>query len=208
AYVLCPPKTYAKVLHRVDLTALRDVEHQICPCKSTLGRWARTLLLTQMCYETLVAMQDSSVSHTAFETSLDIHFNGFVTGRNYEPVAQALLLLRCCPLKLHFDGFRADSLALKQLFYVVRLAEPENMIKLEVVHNVPLEAAHLEVLLSRVEFPNIQSLTLPAGAFDVRRSLDDAELLDTIGKLLSKLTKLTELYMGFSTLTGQLRRLL
>ncbi|KAJ0003335.1 hypothetical protein NQD34_008433 [Periophthalmus magnuspinnatus] len=207
-YVLCPPKTYAKVLHRVDLTALRDVEHQICPCKSTLGRWARTLLLTQMCYETLVAMQDSSVSHTAFETSLDIHFNGFITGRNYEPVAQALLLHRCCPLKLHFDGFRADSLALKHLFYVLRLAEPECITKLEVVHNVPLEAAHLEVLLSRVEFPKIQSLTLPAGAFDVRRSLDDAELLDTIGKLLSKLTNLIELYLGFSTLTGQLRRIL
>lgn len=54
-YVLCPPKTYAKTLHRVDLTALRDVEHQVCSCKTTLGRWARTLLLTQMCYETLVA---------------------------------------------------------------------------------------------------------------------------------------------------------
>lgn len=207
-YVLCPPKTYGKILHRVDLTALKDVEHQVCPCKKTLGRWARTLLLTQMCYETLVAMQDSSVSQTAFEISIDIHFNGFITGRNYEPVAQALLLLRCCPLKLHLVGFRADSLALKHLFYVLRLAEPECMTKLEVVHNVPLEASHLEVLLSKVEFPNLQSLTLPAGAFDVRRSLDDAELLDTIGKLLSKLNKLTELYMGFSTLTGHLRRLL
>uniref|UniRef100_A0AAV2K896 Uncharacterized protein n=1 Tax=Knipowitschia caucasica TaxID=637954 RepID=A0AAV2K896_KNICA len=27
-YVLCPPKTYAKVLHKVDLTALKDVELQ------------------------------------------------------------------------------------------------------------------------------------------------------------------------------------
>uniref|UniRef100_A0A8C6WE14 Leucine rich repeat containing 14B n=1 Tax=Neogobius melanostomus TaxID=47308 RepID=A0A8C6WE14_9GOBI len=54
----------------------------------------------------------------------------------------------------------------------------------------------------------MQSLTLPAGAFDVRRSLDDADLLDTIGKLLSKLDRLTELYVGFSTLTGHLRRLL
>lgn len=206
--MLCPPKTYTKTLHRVDLTALKDVQDQVCPCKTTLGRWARTLLLTQMCYETLLAMQDSSVSLTAFETSINIHFHGFITGRNYEPVAQALLLLRCCPLKLRFDGFRVDSLALKHMFYVLRLAEPECMTKLEVVHNVPLEASHLEVLLSRVEFPKMQSLTLPAGAFDVRRSLDDAELLNTIGKLLSKLTNLTELYMGFSTLTGQLRRIL
>lgn len=208
AYVLCPPKTYTKTLHRVDLTALKDVQDQVCPCKETLGRWARTLLLTQMCYETLVAMQEGGVHLSAYETSIDVHFHGFITGRNYEPVAQALLLLRCCPLKLRFDGFRADSLPLKHLFYVLRLAEPECMTKLEVVHNVPLEASHLEVLLSRVEFPKMQSLTLPAGAFDVRRSLDDAELLDTIGKLLSKLKNLTELYLGFSTLTGHLRRLL
>ena len=77
------------------------------------------------------------------------------------------------------------------------------------VHNVHLEAPHLEVLLSRVEFPRLQSLTLPAGALDVRRlSAEDTDLLSTIGELLSRLTQLTELYMGFSTLTGHLRRLL
>lgn len=208
-YVLRPPTTYAKILHVVDLTALKDTEHQACPCRSTLGRWARTHLLTQMCYEIMVAMQANDVSQSAFETSVDVHLNGFVTGRNYEVVAQAFLLLRHCPLKLRFVGFRADSLALKQLFYVLRLAEPESIMKLELVHNVPLEAPHLEVLLSRVEFPKLQSLTLPAGALDVRRlGSDDDDLLATIGELLGRLTNLTELYMGFSTLTGHLRRLL
>lgn len=208
-YVLSPPQTYAKSLHRVDLTALKDVEHQVCPCNSTLGRWARTMLLTQMCYETMVALQDSNVSRTAFEVSINVHLNGFVTGRNYEVVAQALLLFGYSPLRLNFDSFRADSVALKQLFYVLRLAKPEDMTKLEVVHNVPLEAPHLEVLISKVEFPKLQSLTLPAGCLDVRRlGLGDEDLIERIGKLLSQLTKLTELYVGFSTLTGQLRRLL
>lgn len=207
--MLSPPRTYAKNLHVVDLTALKDVEHQACPCQSTLGRWARTQYLTQMCYETLVAMQASDVSRSAFESSVDVHLNGFVTGRNYELVAQALLLLRYCPLKLRFVSFRADSLALKQLFYVLRLAEPESIIKLEVVHNVPLEATHLEVLLSRVEFPKLQSLTLPTGALDIRRlNSDDEDLLATIGNLLAQLSSLSELYVGFSTLTGHLRRLL
>ncbi|XP_008304742.1 leucine-rich repeat-containing protein 14B [Stegastes partitus] len=208
-YVLSPPRTYAKNLHVVDLTALKDIEQQACPCRSTLGRWARTQLLTQMCYETMVAMQASDVSRSAFETSIDIRLNGFVTGRNYELVAQAFMLLRYCPLKLRFVSFRADSLALKQLFYVLRLAEPESITKLEVVHNIPLEAVHLEVLLSRVEFPKLQSLTLPAGALDVRRlnSLD-GDLLATLGNLLAQLSRLTELYIGFSTLTGHLRRLL
>uniref|UniRef100_A0A3B5MR68 Leucine-rich repeat-containing protein 14B n=1 Tax=Xiphophorus couchianus TaxID=32473 RepID=A0A3B5MR68_9TELE len=201
--------TYAKSLHVVDLTALKDIEHQACPCKSTMGRWARTQLLTQMCYETMVAMQASDVSPSAFETSIDVLLKGFVTGRSYEMVTQAFLLLRYCPLKVRFVSFRADSLALKQLFYVLRLAEPESITKLEVVHNVPLEATHLEVLLSRVEFPKLQSLALPAGALDVRRlGADDDDLLATIGHLLAQLGNLTELYVGFSTLTGHLRRLL
>lgn len=208
-YVLSPPRTYSKCLHVVDLTALKDIEYQACPCRSTLGRWARTQLLTQMCYETMVAMQSCDVSRAAFETSIDVYLNGFVTGRNYELVAQAFLLLRYCPLKLHFVSFRADSLALKQLFYVLRLAEPESITKLEVVHNVPLEASHLEVLLSRVEFPKLQSLTLPAGALDIRRlGSDDDDLLATIGNLLAQLSSLTEFCVGFSTLTGHLRRLL
>lgn len=208
-YVLSPPRTYAKSLHLVDLTALKDTEHRACPCKSTLGRWARTQLLSQMCYETMVAMQANEVSQSAFETSIDVHLNGFVTGRSYELVAQAFLLLRHCPLKLRFISFRADSLALKQLFYILRLAEPEVIEKLEVVHNVPLEAPHLEVLLSRVDFVKLTSLTLPAGALDIRRlGADDDNLLATIGNLLAQLRNLNEFYVGFSTLTGHLRRLL
>ncbi|XP_029299786.1 leucine-rich repeat-containing protein 14B isoform X1 [Cottoperca gobio] len=208
-YVLSPPRTYAKSLHVVDLTALRDIEHQVCPCQSTLGRWERTQLLTQMCFETMVAMQASDISLFAFETSIDVRLNGFVTGRSYELVAQAFLVLRYCPLKLRFVSFRADSLDLKKLFYILRLAEPECISKLEVVHNIPLQAAHLEVLLSKVEFPKLQSLTLPAGALDVRRlGSDEEDVLSIIGNLLAKLSCLTELYVGFSPLTGHIRRLL
>lgn len=207
--MISPPKTYSKNLRVVDLTALRDVEHQICPCKATLGRWARTQLLTQLCYEVVVAMQAIDLTHTVFETSIDVRLDGFVTGRNYEQVAQVFLLRRFCPLKPCFVGFRADSLALKQLFYILRLASPEAISKLEVVHNVPLDATHLEVLFSRVEFPKLQSLTLPAGALDVRRLGSDNEHLPaTIGNLLAQLSNLTELYVGFSNLTGQLRKLL
>lgn len=206
--MLSPPRTYAKCLHVVDLTALKDVEHQTCPCRSTLGRWGRTQVLTQMCYETVIAMQASNVSESAFETAIDVQLNGFITGRNYDLVTQVLLLMPYCPLKLRFVGFRADSLSLKQLFYVLRLAKPESISKLEMVHNVPLKADHLEVLLSRVDFPSLRSLTLPAGALDVRRLGSDGDLLVTVGNLLARLSNLTEIYIGFSTLTGQLRRLL
>ncbi|KAK1880564.1 Leucine-rich repeat-containing protein 14B [Dissostichus eleginoides] len=208
-YVLSPPRTYAKNLRVVDLTGLRDVEHHTCPCRSTLGRWGRTKLLTQVCFETMVTMQASEVPQSAFETSIEVRLNGFVTGRSYELVAQAFLVLRYCPLKMRFVSFRADTLTLKQLFYVLRLAEPDSIEKLEVVHNVPLQAAHLEVLLSKVELSRLQSLTLPAGALDVRRlGPDEDDIMSIIGNLLAQLSSLTELYVGFSTLTGHIRRLL
>lgn len=206
---MSPPTTYAKRLRVVDLTGLQDVEHQACPCRSTLGRWARTHLLTKMCYETVVAMQETDVFRSAFETSVDVRLNGFVTGRNYELVAQVFHLMRYCPLKPRFVGLRADSLSLKQLFYILRLAEPQCISKLEIVHNVPLEIFHLEVMLSKLELCKLQSLTLPTGALDVRRlGLDEEDLLATVGGLLARIRGLTELYIGFSNLTGHLRRLL
>ncbi|XP_061520978.1 leucine-rich repeat-containing protein 14B [Phycodurus eques] len=205
-FVLSPPSTYAKVLHTVDLTSLRDVERQACPCGATLGRWARTGLLSQLCYETAATVEGGA---SVPPSAVDVRLNGFVTGRNYELVTQALILARHSALKPRFVTLRADSLALKQLFYVLRLARPEAMRKLEVVHNVPLQAAHLEVLLSRVDFPRLRSLTLPTGALDIRRlGADDRQLMAVLGNLMAKLTNLTELSVGFSTLTGHLRKLL
>ncbi|XP_036422495.1 leucine-rich repeat-containing protein 14B [Colossoma macropomum] len=208
-YVLHAPTTYAKVLRVVDLTGLQDIEHQACPCRRTLGRWARTDLLTRMCYETLVAMQAGQSAPSAFELQVDVQLDAFVTGRNYEVVTQALLLVRHCPLKVRCVGLRMDSLSLKNLFYLLRLAEPKGLRKLEVVHNVRLEAPHLEVMFSQLQFPQLRSLTLPAQALDVRRlGSEDEGLLGVLGELMSKMKELRELYLGFSTLTGHLRQLL
>ncbi|XP_076865120.1 leucine-rich repeat-containing protein 14B [Brachyhypopomus gauderio] len=208
-YVLSAPTTYGKLLRVVDLTGLRDIEHQTCPCRRTLGRWGRTELLARMCYETLVAMQAGRAAPSAFEVEVDVRLDAFVTGRNYEAVAQALLLVKHCPLKVRCAGLRVDSLALKNLFYLLRLAEPPGLRKLEVVHNVHLEAPHLEVMMSQLQFPQLRSLSLPAQALDVRRlGADDRGLLADLGQLMSKMTELRELYLGFSTLTGHLRQLL
>ncbi|MCI4392107.1 hypothetical protein PGIGA_G00142200 [Pangasianodon gigas] len=208
-YVLYEPTTYAKVLRVVDLTGLQDIQHQACPCRSSLGRWARTELLTRMCYETMAAMQADQAAASAWAVAVDVRINAFVTGRNYEMVVQALLLLRHCPLKLRCVGLRVDSLPLRNLFYLLRLVNTEGLQKLEVVHNVHLEAPHLEVMLSQLHFPQLRSLTLPAQALDVRRlTQGDEDLLTVLGELMSKMSELRELYLGFSTLTGQLRRLL
>ncbi|KAK1804734.1 hypothetical protein P4O66_003586 [Electrophorus voltai] len=208
-YVLRAPATYGKLLRVVDLTGLRDIEHQACPCRHTLGRWARTELLTRMCYETLVAMQAGQAAVSAFEVEVDVQLDAFVTGRNYEAVVQVLLLVKHCPLKMRCVGLRVDSLSLKNLFYLLQLANSPGLRKLEVVHNVPLEAPHLEVMLSQLKFPQLRSLTLPCQALDIRRlGPEDRGLLAELGNLMSKMVELRELYLGFSTLTGHLRQLL
>ncbi|KAG1946873.1 leucine-rich repeat-containing protein 14B [Pimephales promelas] len=208
-YVFQAPSTYAKKLCVVDIMGLQDTEHQVCPCGRTLGRWARTELLTRMCYETMASMQDGQAAPSAFEVEVDVRMDAFVTGRNNEVVAQALLLRRHCPLKLHFLGLRVDSLSLRDLFYLLKLVESHGLQKLEVVHNVHLEAPHIEVMFSQLKFPKLRSITLPAQALNVHRlGPDDEGLMGVLGELMSKLTELRELYLGFSTLTGHLRRLL
>lgn len=208
-YVLQASTTYAKILQVVDLIGIRDTEHQICQCRRTLGRWARTEMLTRVCYETMVSMQAGQSAPSAFNVEVDVRLDAFVTGRNYEVVSQALLLRRHCPLKLQFVGLRVDSLSLRNLFYLLKLVESHGPQKLEVVHNVHLEAPHIEVMLSQLKFPRLRSLTFPAQALNVHRlGLEDQDLMRVLGELMSKLTELRELYLGFSTLTGHLRKLL
>ncbi|XP_064205138.1 leucine-rich repeat-containing protein 14B [Anguilla rostrata] len=141
--------------------------------------------------------------------AVDVWLNAFVTGRNFEAVSRVLLLRQHSPLRPCLAGFRGDSLTLKQLFQALALAGTEHLQRLEVVHNVPLEAAHLHLLLKELAFPRLRALTLPTGALDVRRLQPDRlHLLTSIGEQLSQLTELTHLYLAFSTLTGHLRRLL
>ncbi|KAJ7335582.1 hypothetical protein JRQ81_013523 [Phrynocephalus forsythii] len=208
-YVMNCSSPYAKRLKMVDLTGIKDVEIQLCKCRRTMGRWARTELLSKICYDLLVDMERLPFSPEVFEISVDILIDIFVTERSYELVVQAFLTRCHCPLKIRCRAFRVDSLALRKLFYIIKLAEPSSLHKIEVVHNVRLEMEHLQVLLNNVQFPQLTSLTLPARTFDARRFTpeDDANLV-RIGKKLSQMTRLAELSVAFSTLTGKIRKLL
>ncbi|XP_053570448.1 leucine-rich repeat-containing protein 14B [Bombina bombina] len=208
-YVLNCNTTYTKRLKVVDTTALKDVEYQPCKCKQTLGKWARTELLAKLCFDLLVEMQQLNFDPSVFGVEIEVFANLFVTQRNYELVVQALLMKRHCPLKLRCVGFRADSLSLRNLFYILKLSEPTSIHRLEMVHNIRLQLEHLEVLLTNVTFPQLISLTLPAQTFNVNRyTAEDEEVLCSIGEKLSNMTHLTELSLSFSTLTGRVRKLL
>ncbi|XP_003224709.2 leucine-rich repeat-containing protein 14B [Anolis carolinensis] len=208
-YVLNCSSPYAKRLKRVDLTGIQDVEFQLCRCRKTMGRWARTELLSKICYDLLVDMGRLSLGPDVFEISVDVFMDIFVTERSYELVVQTLLMRCHCPLKIRCAAVRVDNLALRKLFYLVKLTEPSSLGRFEVIHNVRMEMEHFLVLLNNVQFPQLTSLTLPARTFDVRKfTSEDEATLARVGDKLSQMTRLTELSLAFSTLTGRIRKLL
>ncbi|NXJ66249.1 LR14B protein, partial [Rostratula benghalensis] len=208
-YVLNRSSPYLKRLKVVDLTGIKDVEVQVCDCKKTMGRWARTQLLSKLCLELLVYLQQRQSDPGISGISIDVRIDLFVTERNYELVTQALLKKCSCPLKICCVAFRSDNLALQKFFYVIKLVDASLLRKLEVVHNVRLEMEHLEMLFSSTHFPLLRSLTLPARTFNVGRfTATDEGMLANIGEKMGEMTQLAELSISFSVLTGRIQKLL
>uniref|UniRef100_A0A8C5NR21 Leucine rich repeat containing 14B n=1 Tax=Junco hyemalis TaxID=40217 RepID=A0A8C5NR21_JUNHY len=164
-YVLNQSSPYMKKLKVVDLTGIKDVEVQFCKCKKTMGRWARTQLLSKLCSDLLVYLQQAQCSPGTFEVSINVLIDLFVTERNYELVVQALLKKCSCPLKICCVAFRSDNLTLQKFFYIIKLTDPSLLRKLEIVHNVHLEMEHLEMLFNCIHFPLLMSLTLTVSKY-------------------------------------------
>ncbi|KFO38504.1 leucine-rich repeat-containing protein 14B [Fukomys damarensis] len=193
-------------LRLADLTGIRDVQEQRCPCGRVLGRWGRTQLLAKTCCE--LQAQPCVAGH-----SIEVLADLFVTDGNFEAVVQALQPAGPAPFQVRCPSFRADSLSPGQLLLVLGLVGPAILHKLEVVHNVRLHAGHVLQLLEQVGFPQLASLTLPTKAFDAPPDCTPAPegqdpLLASIAWELSRMTQLTELSVAFSSLTGKIRTLL
>lgn len=193
-------------LRVADLTGIRDVQVQRCPCGRALGRWGRTELLARTCCE---LQKQPCATRRPIEVLADV----FVTAGNFEAVARALGPSGPGSLRVRCLSLRADSLDPGQLLHVLRLAGPRELRRLEVVHNVRLHAGHVQQLLAQGGFPRLVSLTLPAKAFDAPPASTPASdgeepLLASIAWALSRMTQLTELHVAFSTLTGKLQTLL
>lgn len=193
-------------LRMADLTGVRDVQVQQCPCGRALGRWGRTDLLCRTCCQLQV---EPCTAQRPIQVLADL----FVTDGNFKVVVQALGPIGPTPLQLHCLSFRADSLDPGQLLHVLRLAGPQELHRLEVVHNVRLHAGHVQQLLTQVGFPRLASLTLPAKAFDPppgspRAPDGEDPFFTSISWELSQMSQLTELSVAFSTLTGKIQKLL
>lgn len=193
-------------LQLADLTGVRDVQVQRCPCGKALGRWGRTELLARTCCE-LQASPDAARRPVKVLADL------FVTDGNFQVVVRALGPTGPAPLQVRCLSLRADSLGPAQLLQLLRLTERGQLRRLQVVHNVRLHAGHVQQLLAPAGLPQLAALTLPAKAFDPppgHAPDPDGEdpLLASIAWELSQMTQLTELSVAFSTLTGKIQRLL
>uniref|UniRef100_A0A2K6GTN0 Leucine-rich repeat-containing protein 14B n=2 Tax=Propithecus coquereli TaxID=379532 RepID=A0A2K6GTN0_PROCO len=192
-------------LRLADLTGIRDVQVQRCPCRRALGKWGRTQLLAKTC----CALQEEPLgAGPPIEVLADL----FVTEGNFAAVVQALRPAGQAPLRVRCPSLRADSLSPSQLLQVLRLAGPGALRKLAVVHNVRLHAGHVRDLL-RVGLPQLASLTLPTKAFDTPPACastpgGEDPLLASIAGELSQMGQLTELGVAFSRLTGRVQTLL
>ncbi|NXX43654.1 LR14B protein, partial [Tricholaema leucomelas] len=208
-YVLNPSSLYMKRLKVVDLTGIKDVEVQCCECKKAMGRWARTQMLSKICLDLLVYLQQTRRNPDTFDINIEVLIDLFVTERNYELVVQALLKRCHCPLKICCVAFRSDNLALQKFFYIIKLTDPSALRKLEIVHNVRLEMEHLEMLFNTMHFPLLMSLTLPARTINVRRfTATDERMLCNIAEKMGEMMQLTELSVPYSILTGRIQKLL
>ncbi|XP_003802050.1 leucine-rich repeat-containing protein 14B [Otolemur garnettii] len=188
-----------------DFTGIRDVQVQQCPCGRALGKWGRTQLLAKAC----CALQ---AEHLVAGRPVEVFADLFITEGNFELVVQALRPAGQAPLRIHCPSLRVDSLSPSQLLWVVRLVGPSTLHKLAVVHNVRLHAGHVWELL-QLGLPQLVSLTLPTKAFDMApayASTPDGEdaLLASIARELSQMSRLNELGMAFSRLTGKVHKLL
>ncbi|KAI5928999.1 Leucine-rich repeat-containing protein 14B [Manis javanica] len=129
-------------LRMADLTGVQDVQVQQCPCGRALGRWGCTELLCRTC------CQLQTEPCTA-QRPIQVLADHFVTDGNFKVVVQALEPIGPTPLQLHCPSFRADSLDPGQLLHVLRPAGPQELHRLEVVHNVRLHAGHVQQLLTQ-----------------------------------------------------------
>lgn len=196
----------ASGLRLVDLTGLRDVQVQQCPCGRALGRWGRTELLARTC----CALQAEPLHcRSPVQVVTDI----FVTEGNFQVVMQALAPQGAAPLQIHCVSLRADSLGPGPLLQVLSLAGPAQLRRLQVVHNVPLHAGHVQQLLTQVGLPQLSALTLPAKALEAPPAQapspnGEDPLFMSITQALSQMAHLTELSVAFSALTGKIQKLL
>ncbi|XP_004621459.1 leucine-rich repeat-containing protein 14B [Sorex araneus] len=193
-------------LRLVDLTGLRDVQVQQCPCGQALGRWGRTELLARTC----CALQ---VEPRAVQVPIQVLADIFVTEGNFQVVVQALAPQGASPLQVCCVSLRADSLDPGPLLQVLRLAGPGQLRRLQVVHNVRLHTGHVQQILAQVRLPQLTALTLPAKALDAPPAHtlgpDGKDpLLTSISQALGQMAQLTELSVAFSTLTGKIQQLL
>ncbi|XP_043922227.1 leucine-rich repeat-containing protein 14 [Protopterus annectens] len=207
----------------VDLTGFRDDG----PTQDTeaMGPWSRTVMLSRACTDVyrqigneaksslkrrreMLNMERTAAS-TLDEIAVDVHADLFVNSSSSDILRDALEASSGCSIRLKCRDFRAEELSIKGTVRLLELLDPLFLRKIDLRYNNLGLIGLTSLLLHMVRFTTLVSLKLPYSNIDVRRLTTNMEAtIQSFAARLSQLSKLKELNLASSRLSGRLGQLL
>lgn len=207
----------------VDLTGFRD--DGLAQDTEAMGPLSRTVMLSRACvdvykqtgYEVKSSLKrrremlnmDRTTTTALDDIAVDVHADFFVNSSSSETLRDALEASGSCPIRLKCRDFRAEELSTRGTVRLLELLDPLFLRKIDLRYNNLGLIGLTTLLLYMVKFTNLVSLRLPYSNIDVRRLTGNMEAaIQNFAAHLSQLSKLKELNLASSRLSGRLRQLL
>ncbi|XP_063155820.1 leucine-rich repeat-containing protein 14 isoform X1 [Candoia aspera] len=213
-------KSKGQCLQVLDMTGLQDEGQG----PESMSLWSRTVTLAKACLD--VSKQQSKCLRRSSKrrkgpysssvalpaprpVSVDVWVDLFVNSTSYVVLKDALQINSSNALRLRCRDFRAEELSIASTVGLLEFLDPAGVRQVDLRFN-NLGLSGLRVVLPHLtKFTNLASLKLPYSNIDVRRLTVGMEgNLQYFATQLSRLTRLKELNLGSSRLSGKLRQLL
>ncbi|NXG39566.1 LRC14 protein, partial [Dromaius novaehollandiae] len=211
-----------RCLQVLDMTGLQDdgVDHG----PESMSLWSRTVTLAKACID-LSKRQSKCVERTSKRrkgpyssavapppprpVSVEVRVDLFVNSTSYGVLKDALQSNAHSALRLKCRDFRAEELSIASTVGLLEFLDPGSVRQVDLRFN-NLGLSGLRVVLPHMaKFTNLVSLKLPYSNIDVRRLSAGMEgSLHYFAAQLGRLSRLKELNLGSSRLSGKLRQLL
>ncbi|XP_060099140.1 leucine-rich repeat-containing protein 14 [Heteronotia binoei] len=213
-------KSRGQRLQILDMTGLQDEGQG----PESMSLWSRTVTLAKACLD--ISKQQSKCIKRASKRRkgpynnsvalpppqpvfVDVWVDLFVNSTSYGVLKDALQINSSNALRLRCRDFRAEELSIASTVGLLEFLDPAGVRQVDLRFN-NLGLSGLRVVLPHLaKFTNLASLKLPYSNIDVRRLTVGMEgSLQYFATQLSRLTRLKELNLGSSRLSGKLTQLL
>ncbi|XP_068789645.1 leucine-rich repeat-containing protein 14 isoform X2 [Struthio camelus] len=209
-------------LQVLDMTGLQDDGTDYGP--ESMSLWSRTVTLAKACID-VSKRQSERVKRASKRrkgpysssvtlppprpVSVEVRVDLFVNSTSYGVLKDALQSNAHSALRLKCRDFRAEELSIASTVGLLEFLDPASVRQVDLRFN-NLGLSGLRVVLPHMaKFTNLVSLKLPYSNIDVRRLSAGTEgSLHYFAAQLGRLSRLKELNLGSSRLSGKLRQLL